>query len=123
MEDERFGITFHDALITVLENIAEAAAVEFVAHRGASHDAPENTLAAIRAAIWEIPLPIIVLGGVYSGYFAVSEAAVVTVVYVFVVEVLIYRDIPIKRLPGVMRDSMVLVGGILIILGANWYPF
>ena len=76
-------------------------------------------VAALRESIWEIPLPVIVLGGVYSGFFAVSEAAAVTVVYVFVVEVLIYRDIPLRRLPGVMRDSMVLVGGILIILGVS----
>jgi len=75
--------------------------------------------AALRESIWEIPLPVIVLGGVYSGFFAVSEAAAVTVVYVFIVEVLIYRDIPLRRVPTVMRDSMVLVGGILIILGVS----
>jgi tripartite ATP-independent transporter DctM subunit len=75
--------------------------------------------AAVRAAAWEIPLPIIVLGGVYTGFFAVSEAAAVTVIYVLVVEVLIYREISVARLPGVMRESMVLVGGILVILGAS----
>jgi tripartite ATP-independent transporter DctM subunit len=74
---------------------------------------------AIRAAAWEIPLPVIVLGGVYSGVFAVSEAAAVTVVYVLIVEVLINREIPLKKLSGVMRESMVLVGGILVILGAS----
>ncbi|MCW8984711.1 MAG: TRAP transporter large permease subunit, partial [Thermoanaerobaculales bacterium] len=78
-----------------------------------------EAVAAVRESMWEIPLPVIVLGGVYSGFFAVSEAAAVTVVYVFIVEVLIYRDIPLRRLPGVMRDSMVLVGGILIILGVS----
>jgi C4-dicarboxylate transporter DctM subunit len=78
-----------------------------------------EALASLRESIWEIPLPIIVLGGVYSGFFAVSEAAAVTAVYVFIVEVLIYREIPFTRLPVVMRDSMVLVGGILIILGAS----
>ena len=61
---------------------------------------------------WEIPLPIVVLGGIYSGYFAVSEAAAVTAVYVVAVEVFIRRDIPIKNLPHIMRESMVLVGGI-----------
>jgi len=78
-----------------------------------------ETGAAVRAAMWEIPLPIIVLGGVYSGFFAVSEAAAVTVIYVLIVEMFIYREIPFKRLPGVMRESMVLVGGILVILGAS----
>ncbi|MGB7573999.1 MAG: TRAP transporter large permease [Thermodesulfobacteriota bacterium] len=75
-------------------------------------------LRALREAIWELPLPLVVLGGIYSGYFAVSEAAAITAVYVFLVEVMIYRDIKWRELPGVMRKSMVLVGGILIILGA-----
>jgi tripartite ATP-independent transporter DctM subunit len=78
-----------------------------------------TALGAVKDAIWEIPLPVIVLGGVYSGLFAVSEAAAVTVVYVLVVEVLIYREIPFTRLPVIMRESMVLVGGILVILGAS----
>jgi C4-dicarboxylate transporter, DctM subunit len=73
---------------------------------------------ASREAIWELPLPLVVLGGIYSGYFAVSEAAAITAVYVFLVEVVIYRDIKWRELPQVMRKSMVLVGGILIILGA-----
>jgi tripartite ATP-independent transporter DctM subunit len=75
--------------------------------------------AALKESIWEIPLPIIVLGGVYSGTFAVSEAAAVTAVYVLIVEVAIYREIPLRRLPQIMRESMVMVGGILIILGAS----
>jgi tripartite ATP-independent transporter DctM subunit len=73
---------------------------------------------ALRDAIWELPLPLVVLGGIYSGYFAVSEAAAITAAYVFLVEVVIYRDIKWQDLPQVMRKSMVLVGGILIILGA-----
>ena len=72
----------------------------------------------LREAMWELPLPLVVLGGIYSGYFAVSEAAAITAVYVFLVEVVIYRDIKWRELPQVMRKSMVLVGGILIILGA-----
>lgn len=78
-----------------------------------------EAVGAVKAAIWEIPLPIIVLGGVYTGFFAVSEAAAVTVVYVLVVEVLVYREIPLGQLPKIMRESMVLVGGILVILGAS----
>ncbi len=76
--------------------------------------------ASLRGAAWEAPLPFVVLGGIYSGFFAVSEAAAVTAVYVLVVEVFIYREIPLRRLPGVMRDSMVLVGGILVILSVSY---
>jgi tripartite ATP-independent transporter DctM subunit len=73
---------------------------------------------ALKGMIWELPLPVVVLGGIYSGYFAVSEAAAITAVYVLLIEVVIYRDIRWRELPKVMRKSMVLVGGILIILGA-----
>jgi tripartite ATP-independent transporter DctM subunit len=75
--------------------------------------------AAVREAAWEIPLPIVVLGGIYSGYFAISEAAAVTALYVLLVDVVILREIPLRKLPDVMRESMVLVGGILVILGMS----
>ncbi len=75
-------------------------------------------LSAIKAAVWELPLPLVVLGGIYSGKFAVSEAAAITAVYVLIVEIFIYRDIRWKDLPEIMKKSMVLVGAVLIILGA-----
>jgi tripartite ATP-independent transporter DctM subunit len=78
-----------------------------------------EAFAAIREAGWEIPLPIVVLGGIYSGTFALSEAAAVTAIYVLVVEVGIRREISLSKLPGVMRESMVLVGAIMIILGVS----
>jgi tripartite ATP-independent transporter DctM subunit len=78
-----------------------------------------KALSAVREAAWEIPLPFIILIGIYGGYITITEAAAVTAFYVLVVEVFIYRDIKLKSdLPKVMRESMVLVGGILVILGA-----
>lgn len=74
---------------------------------------------AVRAAGWELPLPLIVLGGIYSGYFAISEAAAVTALYILIVEVFARRAIPLARLPAIMRDSMTLVGGILLILAVS----
>jgi tripartite ATP-independent transporter DctM subunit len=71
---------------------------------------------AIRGAAWEVPLPFLVLGGIYSGIITVMEAAALTAIYALVVEVLIYRDIPFRRLPAIVAESMTLVGGILIIL-------
>jgi len=73
--------------------------------------------AALRESAWELPLPLLVLGGVYSGWFAVSEVAAVAVVYVLVVEVLVLREIPLRSLPDIMRRSMVLFGAVLVILG------
>jgi C4-dicarboxylate transporter DctM subunit len=74
---------------------------------------------ALREAGWELPLPVVVLGGIYSGFFAISEAAAVTALYVLVVEVLIRREIPLRTLPAVMRQAMVLVGGVMVILGVS----
>ena len=74
---------------------------------------------AVRDAAWEIPLPIVVLGGIYGGFFALSEAAAVTALYVLIVTVGIRREISLVQLPGIMRESMVLVGAILIILGVS----
>jgi tripartite ATP-independent transporter DctM subunit len=74
---------------------------------------------ALREAMWELPLPVVVLGGIYSGFFAVSEAAAITALYVLIIEVLVLREIPLRELPRIMRSSMVLVGGILIILSVS----
>jgi tripartite ATP-independent transporter DctM subunit len=78
-----------------------------------------EAIAALREIIWEIPLPIFVLGGIYGGFFAISEAAAATAMYVIVVEVFIYKEIKLSQLPAIMRESMVMVGGILLILGVS----
>lgn len=76
-------------------------------------------ISALKESAWELPLPILVLGGIYSGYFAVSEAAAVTVLYVIIVEIIVLREIAWKDLPRITRESMVLVGAILMILGVS----
>jgi tripartite ATP-independent transporter DctM subunit len=79
----------------------------------------QNLSRATLDAIWEIPLPFIIIGGIYSGIFTVIEASAVTAVYVFIVEFFIYRDLNIKKdLPRIMKESMLMVGGILIILAS-----
>ncbi|MGK5090226.1 TRAP transporter large permease [Bdellovibrionota bacterium FG-2] len=73
---------------------------------------------ATKAFAWELPLPVIVIGGIYSGIFTATEAASVTAFYAFIVEVFIIKDLSLtKDIPRVMKESMILVGGILIILG------
>ncbi len=74
---------------------------------------------SLREAIWEVPLPVVVLWGIYSGYFAISEAAAVTALYVLIVDLVILREVPWKKLPSIMGESMILVGGIMVILGVS----
>ena len=75
--------------------------------------------AALKDVRWEMPLPFLVLGGIYGGWFAVSEAAAITALYVLLVTVFIRRELPFKQLVTVMRDSMKLVGAILLILAVS----
>jgi len=68
---------------------------------------------------WELPMPFVVLGGIYSGILVVSEAAAITALYVLIVEVFIHREIPVSALPRITREAMVMVGSILMILGVS----
>jgi C4-dicarboxylate transporter, DctM subunit len=79
----------------------------------------KEILAGIRDAAWELPLPVIILGGIYGGFFMASEAAAVTALYVLIVETFVYKDISISQLPRIMGKSMMLFGGILVILAAS----
>jgi len=83
------------------------------------HYSPREMLNGLREIGWELPLPVILLGGIYGGIFVPSEAAAVTAIYILAVEMSIHRDIPFKALPGIMAKSMVLFGGILVILAAS----
>ena len=79
----------------------------------------KKALITLKECAWELPLPFLVLGGIYSGFFAISEAAALTALYVFIVEVVILKEIKFIDLPSLMRESMIMVGGILIVLAVS----
>lgn len=73
---------------------------------------------ALKESAWELPLPVLVLGAIYSGTLAASEAAAVTALYILIVTTCIKREILFRSLPGVLAEAMRMVGAILLILGA-----
>ncbi len=76
-------------------------------------------LRAVWAGRWEIPIPIGIIGGLAFGWMTIPESAALTALYVFVIEVFIYRDVSIRRdLLVVARESMTLVGAIFIKIAA-----
>lgn len=79
------------------------------------------SLTEVFRAIWEakleLPLPVIVVGGIYTGVFAISEAAVIAAAYVIIVEMFISREVGFRDFIKISRESAILTGGILIILG------
>jgi|GEM_PF-178174 len=74
---------------------------------------------ALSDAKWEIPLPVLLFAGIYTGKLVISDAAVVTVIYILIVELFLTKDIKIREIPKIMKESMVLVGAILVILSVS----
>ena len=81
--------------------------------------AGQHPLKILKETAWELPLPFIIIIGIYGGFLVAGEAAAVTALYVLIVEVFIYRDIKISQIPKIMGRSMTLFGGILVILAVS----
>lgn len=75
-------------------------------------------LRAIRTAAGELLLPVVIMGTYFSGLTNLVETAALSVVYVILLESLIRRDVAFSHLPKVALKSIVIVGGVLIILAA-----
>lgn len=65
---------------------------------------------------WELLIPVIILGGLFTGVTAIDEVAAIAALYVFVVEVYVYKDLKLKDFPRIAKNSMALAGAILLIM-------
>ena len=73
---------------------------------------------ALWDAKWELLLPVVAVGALFSGYATPVEASAITALYAFIVETFVYRDLKLaKEMPRVMTECGLLVGAILLILG------
>ncbi|MCI9382883.1 MAG: TRAP transporter large permease [Lachnospiraceae bacterium] len=70
-------------------------------------------------AIWGILMPLIILGGIFSGYFTPSEAADVAVIYAILVSIFVYRDMGPKELYTIMKGSAKTSAVIMIIIACS----
>ena len=66
---------------------------------------------------WEAIIPFLILFGIFGGFTTLVETAAMTVVYVLVIEVFVYKDLKSKDLRRIILDCATLIGGVLIILG------
>ena len=66
---------------------------------------------------WEAMIPFFILFGIFGGFTTLVETAALTVVYVFIIEVFVYKDLKSKDLRKIILDCSTLIGGVLIILG------
>lgn len=73
-------------------------------------------LVAIKEASWGLLSPIIVLGGIYSGFFTPTEAAAVAVLYSFVVGAFVYKELTFDKLVETLFETAKTTGIILLII-------
>jgi C4-dicarboxylate transporter DctM subunit len=69
-----------------------------------------------RRGFWALLLPLVVLGGIYSGLFTPTEAAAVSVVYALVIEMFVYREFGVGELTSICQQAAVLSACLLFIL-------
>jgi C4-dicarboxylate transporter DctM subunit len=72
----------------------------------------------IKDASWGIAMPVVVLGGIYSGIFTPTEAAAVSVVYALLIELFVYKDMSLEKFHRVLKDSVVLSSSLLFIISS-----
>lgn len=79
---------------------------------------PER-LAALKEAIWAMLLPVIILGGIYSGIFTPTESAAIGVLYGLFFGMFVYKELDYKKVVKIILESSLLVGAVLVIVGAS----
>ena len=77
----------------------------------------KNVLRTFLHAVWGILMPLIILGGIFSGYFTPSEAADVAVIYSILIGFFVYRDLTPKGLMEIMKNSAKTSSVIMLIIG------
>ncbi len=79
----------------------------------------KEALLAIKAIAWELPLPLLISAGIFTGSLALSDVAATTALYVLIIEMFVYREIRLGDLSKIVTESMQMLGGILLILGVS----
>ncbi|RKD22945.1 C4-dicarboxylate ABC transporter permease [Ammoniphilus oxalaticus] len=68
-------------------------------------------------AKWALLAPVIILGGIYSGYFTPTESAVIAVVYGLIIGLFVYRELKWSQIPQALISSALVTGSVMVILG------
>lgn len=71
---------------------------------------------SLKEGILALLMPVIILGGIYSGFFTATESAAIAVLYAITVEVLVHRELPLKKIPVVLSESAEMLGTLFLIL-------
>ena len=76
-------------------------------------------ISALKEAFWAMLLPVIILGGIYSGIFTPTESAAIGVLYGLFFGIFVYKELRPKQIVKIILESSLLVGAVLVIVGAS----
>ena len=107
------GIIVMTAMVLIGVVVAKRNRVPAVPFKG------KEVVKGIRSSIWEILLPALIILLYFSGTASLIETASFSVVYIFVVEVFIQREVALRDLPSIALKSLPIIGGVLIILALS----
>ncbi len=79
----------------------------------------KKAASSLKASVWEILLPILLIVGLFTGILSTLQIGAAAVVYVFIIEVLVHRDIKFRELPRVFSKAVPIIGGVLSILALS----
>ncbi|UOQ45256.1 TRAP transporter large permease [Halobacillus salinarum] len=79
----------------------------------------KERLRMTRRALLPLGFPIIIIGGIYSGIFSPTEAAGMSVLYAFLLEVVIYRSIHLKELPRIARSTGLVTSAVFVLVAGG----
>jgi tripartite ATP-independent transporter DctM subunit len=70
-------------------------------------------------ALLPLGFPVIIIGGIYTGQFTPTEAAGISVLYAFVLEVLIFRSIKLKEIPNIALSSGIVTSAVFVLVAGG----
>ena len=76
----------------------------------------KNLLFSLKDGFWSILAPLIILGGIYAGWFTPTEAAVVAIFYTLLVGLFIHRELKLRSIMASLKTTSWLSGRVLVLV-------
>jgi C4-dicarboxylate transporter, DctM subunit len=86
---------------------------------GEERASPRQIWIATKSAGPALLMPVIIIGGIWSGYFTPTESAAVAVVYGLAVSMFLYKDLQWKQLPGLLLKAFMTSATVMVVIGAT----
>ncbi len=78
----------------------------------------KEILKGIRTSIWALGLPVLLIVGLRMGVFSATEGGAVIALYAFIVGAFVYKELPLKKMPTIMRDAVRSTCSVMLVMAA-----